>query len=94
MALLVPHVQDQASLEMMITLLALLLVLGLPWVETNLLCLEDKVSSGPEPPGLGGGLECLCRHRVAMPQVGPGSCSPENSGGKTALGGWSACLNT
>ncbi|XP_069457258.1 lymphocyte antigen 6K [Ovis canadensis] len=35
MALLVPHVQDQASLEM-ITLLALLLVLGLPWVETNL----------------------------------------------------------
>lgn len=43
-----------------------------------------------EPPGLGGGgLECLCRHRVAMPKVGPGSCSPENSGGKTALGGWS-----
>ncbi|XP_052508001.1 lymphocyte antigen 6K [Budorcas taxicolor] len=35
MALLVPHVQDQASLEM-ITLLALLLVLGLPWVESNL----------------------------------------------------------
>lgn len=35
MALLVPHVQDQASLEM-ITLLALLLVLGLPQVESNL----------------------------------------------------------
>ena len=93
MALLAPHVQGQTSREMA-GLLALLLVMSLPWVETNV-TVSGRQSKFQALGLLGWGEEvgwnACADSGVAVhvwtppwPQVGLDSCSTEDSVGKRA----------